>query len=78
MYILVLPLIAVSQVQLPTKKKIGVCLIFLTGLTACVASALTVYYMDILVKTSDVTGALMPVCTVMYVPFSITEQHVWN
>ncbi|KAI4178328.1 MAG: hypothetical protein LQ346_007490 [Caloplaca aetnensis] len=33
MYILVLPLIAVSQIQLPTKKRIGVYLIFLTGLT---------------------------------------------
>ncbi|KAL8752132.1 MAG: hypothetical protein Q9184_005832, partial [Pyrenodesmia sp. 2 TL-2023] len=32
MYILVLPLIAVSQIQMPTKKKISVSLIFLTGL----------------------------------------------
>ncbi|KAL8836864.1 MAG: hypothetical protein Q9170_002755 [Blastenia crenularia] len=65
MYILVLPLIAVSQIQLPTRKKIGVCLIFLTGLTACIASGLTVYYMDLLVKTPNTTGALMPVCTVI-------------
>ena len=31
-YILVLPIIAVAQLQLPTRRKIGVSLIFMTGL----------------------------------------------
>ena len=38
LFILILPIIAVSQLQLPTRRKIGVTLIFTTGLlyVACV------------------------------------------
>lgn len=32
LYILILPIIAVSQLQLPIRKKVGVMLIFMTGL----------------------------------------------
>lgn len=32
LYILVLPVVAVSQLQLPTRRKIGVILVFMTGI----------------------------------------------
>ena len=32
LYILALPIIAVSQLQMPMRRKVGICLIFMTGL----------------------------------------------
>jgi hypothetical protein len=43
-YLLILPLIAISQLQMPTKRKIAVGLTFLTGILACVASLVGIYY----------------------------------
>ena len=62
--ILVLPLLAVSTLQLSTRKKLSVYPMFMTGLLACVASVLTIYYRYVLVNTTDMTWALGPVCTV--------------
>lgn len=66
-YILVLPIIAVSQLNLPKRQKIGVILIFMTGLLACLSSLLSMYYRNILLRSKDVTWALMPVITVTLV-----------
>ncbi|KAL8762522.1 MAG: hypothetical protein Q9184_001482 [Pyrenodesmia sp. 2 TL-2023] len=61
-YILVLPIAGVSKLQLPTRRKLGVMAIFFTGFTACIASALSIYYKvqlnedlsDLSYKTADV------------------------
>ena len=80
LYILVLPVFAVSQLQLPRRRKIGISLVFMTGsllenstqrrtiwLTicrACVSSLLSIYYRNILNHSPDMTWELMPVNTV--------------
>ncbi|CAI6285243.1 unnamed protein product [Periconia digitata] len=43
-YIWILPLIAISHLQLSFAKKIGVCAMFSAGLVCCIASSLSVYY----------------------------------
>ncbi|KAL4947595.1 hypothetical protein BDW69DRAFT_178103 [Aspergillus filifer] len=43
-YILVLPIASVWQLQMSTKKKLGVLAVFATGVAACIASSLSIYY----------------------------------
>jgi len=44
LYLLIIPLRAVSTLQLMSRRKIGVYAIFLTGAGACVMSIITIYY----------------------------------
>ncbi|GJN70186.1 hypothetical protein PLICBS_004239 [Purpureocillium lilacinum] len=61
-YIFVLPLIAVSKLRLSTKKKIGVMAVFATGLIACVASSLSIYFKNKLnARLDDYTFWIYPV-----------------
>ncbi|KAM0802924.1 hypothetical protein BDR22DRAFT_887254 [Usnea florida] len=61
MYLLILPITAVMQLQLPTRRKVEVVLIFLTGIAACVSSALSVYYRTLLDRNADITWNLVSV-----------------
>ncbi|MCJ1394806.1 hypothetical protein MMC18_007686 [Xylographa bjoerkii] len=70
-YILVLPIVAVSKLQLTTRRKIGIMAIFMTGFLACLSSMLSIYYRNILTHSPDVTWVLMPVNTV-----TLTEMFV--
>ncbi|KAJ6016992.1 hypothetical protein N7451_000371 [Penicillium sp. IBT 35674x] len=47
-YILVLPILPILGLRLSTKKKLGVLAIFATGLLACVASSLSIYFKMVL------------------------------
>ncbi|KAL4887660.1 hypothetical protein BJY04DRAFT_212687 [Aspergillus karnatakaensis] len=53
MYIFVLPMMFVSPLQMSLRKKIGVLSVFATGLLACVASSLRIYYTDLLSHNTD-------------------------
>ncbi|KAL2793386.1 hypothetical protein BJX66DRAFT_326055 [Aspergillus keveii] len=53
MYIFLLPMMFVSPLQMSLRKKLGVLAVFATGLLACVASALRIYYTDLLGKHTD-------------------------
>ncbi|MCJ1470231.1 hypothetical protein MMC07_008876 [Pseudocyphellaria aurata] len=64
LYILVLPVIAVNQLQLATQRKFGVILIFMTGILACLGSALSIYYRYVLDHSADLLWNLGPVYTV--------------
>ncbi|KAF2011092.1 hypothetical protein BU24DRAFT_427301 [Aaosphaeria arxii CBS 175.79] len=59
--ILFLPLLSISRLQLPLKKKIGVSTVFAIGLFACIASILRLYYSVKLSQTHDITWAIAPV-----------------
>lgn len=61
LYILVLPIAAVLQLKLATKRKVGIVLIFMAGSLAVMASFLSMYYRILLNKTSDLTWNLLPV-----------------
>ncbi|KAL8980389.1 MAG: hypothetical protein Q9177_005895 [Variospora cf. flavescens] len=60
-YIFLLPIPTVCQLQLPTKMKIGYCAIFGTGLLACLASVMGLYYRTKLNRNSDITWRLVDV-----------------
>ncbi|KAF2683303.1 hypothetical protein K458DRAFT_304781 [Lentithecium fluviatile CBS 122367] len=58
--ILVLPIAAVSQLKASPKKKFAATLVFLTGLMACVSSAVGLYYRSQIHADGDVTYELVP------------------
>ncbi|KAI4246966.1 MAG: hypothetical protein LQ352_006241 [Teloschistes flavicans] len=60
-YILLVPIPGVLQLQLPIRKKIGFCAIFMTGSLACLASVMGLYYRTKLKRNSDVTWQLVDV-----------------
>lgn len=61
-YILVLPLLAIGQLKMNTAKKLGVMVVFATGIGACVASSLAIYYKTHLnANTNDYTYHVLPV-----------------
>ncbi|PQE12378.1 integral membrane PTH11 protein [Rutstroemia sp. NJR-2017a BVV2] len=61
-YIFLLPIFGIWNLQLTTKKKLGIMIVFGTGLTACVASSLKIYYNHILNNHStDWTYDVLPV-----------------
>lgn len=63
LYLLVLPLKAVYDLYLPLKRKFEVGVVFLTGIFACIASTLSVYYRFINKQsnTKDTTWSLQNV-----------------
>ncbi|KAL8654919.1 MAG: hypothetical protein Q9226_003243 [Calogaya cf. arnoldii] len=61
LYIFLLPIPGVMQLQMPTRKKIGVCAIFATGSLACLASIMGLYYRTRLKRDSDVTWSLVDI-----------------
>ncbi|MCJ1475064.1 hypothetical protein MMC13_003724 [Lambiella insularis] len=71
LYILLLPIIAVSHLQLPPRKKIGVILIFMSGLFAVVASVLKIYYSNVLNHSPDLTWAALPINIVTFTEISV-------
>ncbi|KAA6410958.1 MAG: hypothetical protein FRX48_05269 [Lasallia pustulata] len=60
LYILVLPIAAISQLQLEKRRKIGVILVFMTGTIAVFASTMSLYYRVLLDRTPDFTWYLFP------------------
>ncbi|MCJ1383821.1 hypothetical protein MMC17_006935 [Xylographa soralifera] len=58
LYLLLLPLCGVAQLQLSPRKKLGVAAIFLTGALACPCSALTLAYRVRLLGDDDSTWHL--------------------
>lgn len=69
-YILILPLPAVWSLQLPTRKKIGVSAIFLTGLAACISSILGMVYRVPVSASNDNTWTVIPLWVVSTVEMS--------
>ncbi|KAL8836410.1 MAG: hypothetical protein Q9176_006349 [Flavoplaca citrina] len=70
-YIFLLPIPGVLQLQMPTRKKIGVCAIFATGSLACLASIMGLYYRTRLKRDSDVTWDLVDILI-----WVVVELHV--
>ncbi|TGJ78224.1 hypothetical protein E0Z10_g10540 [Xylaria hypoxylon] len=61
-YIFVLPIIAILNLQLKVEKKLGVMAVFATGLLACVASSLSIYFKFLLdIHLDDYTYWIYPV-----------------
>ncbi|MCJ1342805.1 hypothetical protein MMC31_000994 [Peltigera leucophlebia] len=60
-YILVVPIVAVLQLQMAKKRKIGLCLVFGTGSIACISSVLSLYYRILLDRSNDYTWSTFPV-----------------
>ncbi|KAL8935781.1 MAG: hypothetical protein Q9211_004519 [Gyalolechia sp. 1 TL-2023] len=60
-YIFLLPIPGVLQLQLGTRKKIGICAIFMTGSLACLASVMGLYYRTKLNGNPDLTWQLVDV-----------------
>ncbi|MCJ1285460.1 hypothetical protein MMC26_004800 [Xylographa opegraphella] len=71
LFILALPIIAVSKLQLPPRRKLGVMLIFTSGALAVAASILKIYYSYILINTTDLTWASLPVNIVTFTEISV-------
>ncbi|KAI0532163.1 hypothetical protein GGR58DRAFT_192342 [Xylaria digitata] len=59
--ILLVPIIAIWQLQLPLKAKLGVATVFGIGILANVTSIVRLYYSVELTRTIDVTWAIIPV-----------------
>lgn len=59
-YILTLPIIGVKNLRINRKKKIGIILTFLSGLSACVCAAFSIYYRMVIDDTLDVTWYIVP------------------
>ncbi|KAL8671757.1 MAG: hypothetical protein Q9168_003752 [Polycauliona sp. 1 TL-2023] len=70
-YIFLLPIPGVLQLQMPTRKKIGICAIFATGSLACLASIMGLYYRTRLRRDSDVTWSLVDILI-----WVVVELHV--
>ncbi|MCJ1454230.1 hypothetical protein MMC28_004582 [Mycoblastus sanguinarius] len=60
-YLLCLPIAAVSKLQLPTRKRIGIIAIFLTGNLACIMSTLGLIYRIQFHNGGDETWDMTPV-----------------
>ena len=65
--ILMMPILAVMNVKMRAWRKVGVMLILMTGLMACIASALNIHYRVLMNRTQDLTWADVPVITVMLI-----------
>ncbi|KAL8927609.1 MAG: hypothetical protein Q9172_001319 [Xanthocarpia lactea] len=70
-YIFILPIPGVVQLQMPMKKKIGICAIFATGSLACLASIMGLYYRSRLNRHGDVTWDLVDILI-----WVVVELHV--
>ncbi|MCJ1397220.1 hypothetical protein MMC11_000412 [Xylographa trunciseda] len=71
LYLLVLPLWGVAQLQLSFRKKLGVSAIFLTGALACISSILTLAYRVQLIGDTDSTWDLAVVFTLSIVETTV-------
>ncbi|KAL8929892.1 MAG: hypothetical protein Q9208_001036 [Pyrenodesmia sp. 3 TL-2023] len=60
-YLLMIPLAAIARLQMPSRQKLGVSAIFLTGLLACSSGALALYYRIQLLHTRDITWNFTPI-----------------
>ncbi|KAG4033762.1 hypothetical protein MFRU_004g02650 [Monilinia fructicola] len=60
-YLFLLPLIAVSKLHLPMRKRIPVFLMFSVGLLACIGSLLSIYYRVQFLQNDDITWNLLNV-----------------
>ncbi|KAI0410417.1 hypothetical protein F5X98DRAFT_386111 [Xylaria grammica] len=61
-YIFILPVVAIFNLQLQIKKKLGVIAVFATGLLACVASSLSIVFKQLLdIHLNDYTYWIYPV-----------------
>ena len=66
-WILMMPILAVINVKMRAWRKVGVMLILMTGLMACIASGLNIHYRVLMNQTQDLTWADVPVITVMLI-----------
>ncbi|KAL8799065.1 MAG: hypothetical protein Q9182_006161 [Xanthomendoza sp. 2 TL-2023] len=70
-YILLIPLCAVSNLQLPPKKKLGLLAIFFTGFLACLCSIISLHYRIVLARGNDNIWNVTPVLVISTVEFNI-------
>ncbi|KAI4253799.1 MAG: hypothetical protein LQ352_003467 [Teloschistes flavicans] len=70
-YILLIPLAAISNLQLPPKKKWGLMAIFFTGFLACLCSIISLHYRVVLDKSTDDIWNVAPVMVIGTVEFNI-------
>ncbi|PSN71524.1 hypothetical protein BS50DRAFT_570861 [Corynespora cassiicola Philippines] len=70
-YILCLPLPSIGNLRISRKKKIGVFMVFLAGLGACVCGILTLWYRIKYSKTRDPTYTLVPITTVCILEIAV-------
>lgn len=69
--LLAMPIGAVSRLQLPTKRKIGILSIFMFGLLACVGSTLSLYYRVVAERSMDTTWNYLIVLIFMLLEMDI-------
>ncbi|KAF7895137.1 hypothetical protein EAF00_006951 [Botryotinia globosa] len=89
-YLLAIPLAAISHLNLPRKRKMGVFFIFFSGAGACVMSSLTLYYRTLGFShssSSDTTYQIVSVLTVsstveytvgVIIPCMAPSAKAWN
>ncbi|KAL9003575.1 MAG: hypothetical protein Q9188_003575, partial [Gyalolechia gomerana] len=70
-YILSIPLAAISNLQLPPKKKLGLLAIFFTGFLACLCSIVSLYFRVVLSREKDDVWNAVPVIVLGTVEFNI-------
>ncbi|KAL9041315.1 MAG: hypothetical protein Q9180_001356 [Flavoplaca navasiana] len=70
-YILLIPLAAISSLQLPKKRKVGLFAVFFTGFLACLCSIISLHYRVVLARTKDDVWYVVPVLVVSTVEFNI-------
>ncbi|KAL8891807.1 MAG: hypothetical protein Q9215_001243 [Flavoplaca cf. flavocitrina] len=70
-YILLIPLAAISSLQLPKKRKLGLFAVFFTGFLACLCSIISLHYRVVLVRFNDDVWYVVPVLVVSTVEFNI-------
>ncbi|KAL8663885.1 MAG: hypothetical protein Q9168_008015 [Polycauliona sp. 1 TL-2023] len=70
-YILLIPLAAVSNLQLPKKRKLGLFAIFFTGFLACLCSIISLHYRIVLVRSRDDVWYVVPVLVISTIEFNI-------
>ncbi|KAI4192670.1 MAG: hypothetical protein LQ346_004213 [Caloplaca aetnensis] len=70
-YILLIPLSAISTLQLPPARKLGLLAIFFTGFLACLCSIVSLHYRIILLRETDDVWNVVPVLILGTVEFNI-------
>ncbi|KAI4241244.1 MAG: hypothetical protein L6R40_004660 [Gallowayella cf. fulva] len=70
-YVLLIPLCAISNLQLPPKRKLGLLAIFFTGFLACLCSIISLHYRVVLVRGNDNVWNVVPVLVISTVEFNI-------
>ncbi|MCJ1386957.1 hypothetical protein MMC17_010086 [Xylographa soralifera] len=70
-YILAIPMIVISKLQLARNRKFGLIAVFLTGLLACISSILGLVYRIILLNTKDTSWYLSPLLTFTFLELNV-------